>query len=141
MYIDLVPVTLKLYITFWGCICKRLMLFRYLKCVLYQKLLGNFYILGHYNCHCVKHWTSKVQYMYKKPWSDILTRVAFVGDFEILGRLGTWVLSESVGAGHHLTLSPVLAAIKQNLQLYQKHQLNEVHNTLYNRLQKPERAR
>lgn len=79
--------------------------------------------------------------MYKKPWSDILTRVAFVGDFEILGRLGTWVLSESVGACHHLTLSPVLAAIKQNLQLYQKHQLNEVHNTLYYRLQKPERAR
>lgn len=78
--------------------------------------------------------------MYKKPWSDILTRVAFVGDFEILGRLGTRVLSESVGAGHHLTLSPVLAAIKQNLQLYQKH-LNEVHNTLYYRLQKPERAR
>lgn len=79
--------------------------------------------------------------MYKKPWSDILTRVAFVGDFEILGRLGTWVLSESVGAGHYLTLSPVLAAIKQNLQLYQKHQLNEVHNILYYRLQKPERAR
>lgn len=139
MYIDLVPITLKLYITFWGCICKRLMLFRYLKCVLYQKLLGNFYILGHNNCQCVKHWI-KVQYMYKKPWSDILTRVAFVGDFEILGRLGTWVLSESVGACHHLTLSPVLAAIKQNLQLYQKH-LNEVHNTLYYRLQKPERAR
>lgn len=135
MYIDLVPVTLKLYITFWGCICKRLMLFRYLKSVLYQKLLGNFYILGHNNCQCVKHWI-KVRYMYKKPWSDILTRVAFVGDFEILGRLGTWVLSESVGAGHHLTSSPVLAAIKQNLQLYQKHQLNEVHNTLYYRLQK-----
>lgn len=139
MYIDLVPVTLKLYITFWGCICKRLMLLRYLKCVLYQKLLGNFYILGHNNCQGVKHWI-KVQYMYKKPWSDILTRVAFVGDFEILRSLGTWVLSESVGAGHHLTLSPVLAAIKQNLQLYQKH-LNEVHNTLYYRLQKPERAR
>lgn len=135
MYIDLVPVTLKLYITFWGCICKRLMLFRYCKCVLYQ----NFYILGHNNCQCVKHWI-KVQYMYKKPWSDILTRVAFVGDFEILGRLGTRVLSESAGAGHHLTLSPVLAAIKQNLQLYQKH-LNEVHNTLYYRLQKPERAK